>query len=337
MADWHGDWGFDNNVLKMVENSMAPYMIHMERYSPWPFTTKQGVPETPPNAFELIKLELEHFCAEHQNTKDQMPTNAELLYESCCVIFGCDSVSFSKRPATSTQSWLRDLLMSSESIVQQARIRPMKDNSKSRFTYLSINGKANIFEACSLEEQLLSYVDISKLIEPQISDEELQKEACSIVERMEASSPHPSEIFANFLISLINGSDHWLAAFRHRANLPSSSLYSPPYHETQRQGVAKSDTAVPNINPTGNSFTASDPTQPISNPDATAFGPWSGTKDGKAAAPSTFFVNEDNCYRKLVRELTRFVTITTSPRNPNRRIPTDAELQHQARWISFEE
>lgn len=24
MADWHGDWGFDDNVLKMVENSMAP-------------------------------------------------------------------------------------------------------------------------------------------------------------------------------------------------------------------------------------------------------------------------------------------------------------------------
>ncbi|KZL84393.1 homeobox and c2h2 transcription factor [Colletotrichum incanum] len=337
MADWHGDWGFDDNVLKMVENSMAPYMIHMERYSPWPFTTKQGVPETPPNAFELIKLELEHFSAEHQNIKDQTPTNAELLYESCCVIFGCDSVSFSKRPATSTQSWLRDLLMSSESIVQQARIRPMKDNSKSRFTYLSINGKANIFEACGLEEQLLSYVDISKMIETQISDDELQKEACNIVDRMEASSPNPSVTFANILKSLIKASDHWLRAFRQRANLPPSRLSSAPQFGTNSQELLKSDTAIPTIDAKGPSGSTPDLTQPTSSQDATAFGPGSGTKVGNAVAPSTFFVNEDNCYRKLVRELTRFVTITTSPRNPNRRIPTDAELQHQARWISFED
>ncbi|KAJ3943343.1 uncharacterized protein N0V96_006266 [Colletotrichum fioriniae] len=164
MADWHGDWGFDDNVLNMVENSVQPYLIHMERNSPWPFTTKQGVPETPPNAYELIKLELEHFSAEHQNTKDEIPTNAELL----------------------------------------------------------INGKACIFEACGLEEQLQSYVEISKLIEPQISDEELQREACNIVDRIEASSPNPSEIFTNFLFSIINGSSHWLAAFRHRTGLSPS-------------------------------------------------------------------------------------------------------------------
>ncbi|KAK2005884.1 homeobox and C2H2 transcription factor [Colletotrichum eremochloae] len=336
MADWHGDWGFDDNVLKMVENSMAPYMIHMERYSPWPFTTKQGVPETPPNAFELIKLELEHFAAEHQNAKDQMPTDRELLYEGCCVIFGCDSLSFSKRPATSTQSWLRDLFMSSETIVQQARIRPMKDNSKSRFTYLSINGKANIFEACSLEEQLLNYVEISKIIEPQVPDEDLQKEACNIVERMEASSRHPSKTFVNFLTSLINGSDHWLVSFRQRANLPPSRASSASQLRTQARELT-SATVILNTEHEGSSLSTPDLTQLTTGLGSAAFAPSSDTKGANAAAPSTFFVNEDNCYRKLVRELTRFVTITTSPRNPNRRIPTDAELQHQARWISFED
>ncbi|KAK2057291.1 homeobox and C2H2 transcription factor [Colletotrichum caudatum] len=334
MADWHGDWGFDDNVLKMVENSMAPYMIHLERYSPWPFTTKQGVPETPPNAFELIKLELEHFTAEHQVVKGQMPTEAELLYEGCCVIFGCDSISFSKRPATSTQSWLRDLFMSSEAIVQQARIRPMKDNSKSRFTYLSIKGKADIFEACSLEEQLLDYVEISKMIEPQVTDEDLQREACGIVEGMEASSRHPSGIFANFLMSLINGSAHWLAAFRRRANLSPSRPSSEPQTRAQSQEL-KSVTAAPNDDLKCPPLTTPDLLQPETGPGSAASAPSSGTKGGHPTAPSTFFVNEDNCYRKLVRELTLFVTITTSPRNPNRRIPTDAELQHQARWTHF--
>ncbi|KAK1990538.1 homeobox and C2H2 transcription factor [Colletotrichum falcatum] len=351
MADWHGDWGFDDKVLKMVENSMAPYMIHMERYSPWPFTTKQGVPETPPNAFELIKLELEHFSAEHQVAKDQTPTRAELLYEGCCVIFGCDSISFSKRPASSTQSWLRDLFMSSEAIVQQARIRPMKDNSKSRFTYLSINGKANIFEACGLEEQLLGYVEVSRTTAgPRVpDDEDLQREACDIVARMEASSPHPSETFANLLTGLINGSAHWLAAFRQRANLPPSRPSGAPHLGTPSR-EHESAAAVPDADPKGFFFFSSpstpDPARPAAGHPGTAAAsaPSSDAKAGHAAAaavaaaaPSSFFVNEDNCYRKLVRELTRFVTITTSPRNPNRRIPTDAELQHQARWISFED
>ncbi|GJC96361.1 homeobox and C2H2 transcription factor [Colletotrichum higginsianum] len=337
MADWHGDWGFDDAVLKMVENSMAPYMIHMERYSPWPFTTKQGVPETPPNAFELIKLELEHFSAEHLTTKDRTPTSAELLYESCCVVFGCDSLSFSKRPATSTQSWLRDLLMSSEPVVQQARIRPMKDNSKSRFTYLSINGKANIFEACGLEEQLLNFVDLSKMVEARLSDEELQSEACSIVERTEAASLHPSAAFASFLIDLIKGSSHWLAAFRQRANLPPSRASSTPRSDPK---APESSDPVPMMDSQQKpaSFNSTpDPTQPGNSPltataaaaAAAAFGPGSGIKGGtRPPRPRS---------SKLVRELTRFVTITTSPRNPNRRIPTDAELQHQARWISFEE
>ncbi|KAJ0155621.1 hypothetical protein CTA2_12863, partial [Colletotrichum tanaceti] len=361
MADWHGDWGFDDAVLKMVENSMAPYMIHMERYSPWPFTTKQGVPETPPNAFELIKLELEHFSAEHQTTRDRTPTAAELLYEGCCVIFGCDSLSFSKRPAaTSAQSWLRDLLVSSsEPVARQARIRPMKDNSKSRFTYLSINGKANIFEACALEEQLLSFVDLSTMVavavageeeeeeeeenekgekEARLSDEELQDEACNIVERTEAASPHPSPAFASFLVGLIRGSTHWLAAFRQRANLPPSRA-SGSAPQSGLKAPESSD-PIPMIDPNN----TPDPTRPANSPTAAVAavfgpgsGPGSGIKGADAAAPSTFFVNEDNCYRKLVRELTRFVAITTSPRNPSRRIPTDAELQHQARWISFED
>ncbi|OLN82435.1 Homeobox protein 4-like protein 4 [Colletotrichum chlorophyti] len=342
MADWHGDWGFDDNVLKMVENSMAPYMIHVERYSPWPFTTKQGVPETPPNAFELIKLELHHFSTEQQNTQDRMPTNAELLYESCCVIFGCDAISFSKRPATSTQSWLRDLLMSSEPIVQQARIRPMKDNSKSRFTYLSINGKANIFEGCGLEEQLLSYVEMSKMMEPQITDDDLQREACSIVERVEASSPNPSKTFTHFLFSLINGSTHWLAAFRQRADLPPSGPSAASLSGTRSEDFLSA--AAVNLNlstrrPDVLSRRTSDEIRAsTADPNGVSIGAESGDPDKVAgAAPSTFFVNEDNCYRKLVKELARFVTITTSARNPNRHIPSDAELQHQARWISFED
>ncbi|KAF9870922.1 homeobox and c2h2 transcription factor [Colletotrichum karsti] len=349
MEEWHGDWGFDDHVLTMVENSMAPYMIHMERYSPWPFTTKQGVPETPPNAYELIKVEVDHFASDYQSLNDRMPTNAELLYESCCIIFGTEPVSLSKRPATPASSWLRDLLMSSDVIVKQARVRPLKTARKSRITYLCINGKADIFDQCTLEEQLQSYVDISKLIEPEISDADLQREACSIVERLEATSMKPSETFTSFLHGLINESTHWLTAFRQRAELPPSQSAEAPTLDISNQDFLRTSITDPagNSYPTGmeSSSLVNSPSGGSNNPTDIGPGNLGANGVGSGLDPempgsstrTTFFVNEENCYRRLALSLKRFVKITTSSRNPNRHIPSDAELQHQARWISFED
>ncbi|CAK7202461.1 hypothetical protein SEUCBS139899_005184 [Sporothrix eucalyptigena] len=53
--------------------------------------------------------------------------------------------------------------------------------------------------------------------------------------------------------------------------------------------------------------------------------------------PSPFFLNDTNCYRRLARELTRFVNMVMSPNNPNSHVPTDVELQHQARWILYDD
>ncbi|TDZ54018.1 Homeobox protein 4 [Colletotrichum trifolii] len=330
MENWHGDWGFENHVLKMVENSVAPYMIHMERHSPWPFTTTQGVPETPPNAFELIKLELHHFAVEHQNLKGRMPTNAELLYESCCVIFGAEltCMSLARRPTSSTSSWLRDLLTSSEALVKQARTRPLKTAKMSRITYLSINGKGDIFEDCALEDQLRNYVEISKLIEPVVTDQDLQREACSIVGQMEAASPSPSETFAGFLTGLINASNHWLAPFRRRNGLPElPRSQAATLDVVSQEFLASAVTDVDEVPHTG-TFDGSAPGQAAEAADA----------EQDPSRPATaWFINQENCYRRLALELTRFVKITISPRNPNQHIPSDAELQHQARWISFED
>ncbi|KAF5708559.1 homeobox 4 [Fusarium mundagurra] len=55
---------------------------------------------------------------------------------------------------------------------------------------------------------------------------------------------------------------------------------------------------------------------------------------GKGGA---FFLTDVNCYRRLNRELTRFVTSIMSLNNPNCHVPTDAEIQHQARCIIFDD
>ncbi|KAI0161042.1 hypothetical protein GGR52DRAFT_157183 [Hypoxylon sp. FL1284] len=50
-----------------------------------------------------------------------------------------------------------------------------------------------------------------------------------------------------------------------------------------------------------------------------------------------YFINDTNCYRRLAQGLSRFVASTMSPNNPNRHVPTDEEMQYQARWLIYDD
>ncbi|CAN8103056.1 unnamed protein product [Discula destructiva] len=54
------------------------------------------------------------------------------------------------------------------------------------------------------------------------------------------------------------------------------------------------------------------------------------------AKHSHFFLNA-SCYRRLAWDLERFVAAAMSPNNPNRHVPTDEELKHQARCILYDD
>ncbi|KAH8734499.1 hypothetical protein BGZ61DRAFT_341931 [Ilyonectria robusta] len=345
MADWQGDWGFEDHVLDMVENSVPPYLIHYERNSPWPFTTKQVHPETPSNAFELIKLELEDFLTDHLNKSQCIPSDEALAYESCCIVLSSDVLSQSAE--TTAPSWLRDLLTSSEETTKRARLRPMKNHSTSWVTQLKIHGKGNIFETCSMENQLQNYVEISTMLGHQVGDSDLQLEAYSIVTRMEASSPHPCPWFQTFLAGLIYGSSGWLAPFRRRANLVSMIPQSAPRsdHSSEMQDIqattSSHESKIPRLGvlPTGTA-----PEDPIGKSldtvGTSTSVPVIGSNHGEPKIPPRampLLLNDDNCYRRLVRDLSRFVVSTISPRNPDSHVPTDEELQYQARWIMFQD
>lgn len=53
--------------------------------------------------------------------------------------------------------------------------------------------------------------------------------------------------------------------------------------------------------------------------------------------PGPYFLNDANCYRRLAKDLKRFAAATMSANNPSRHVPTDEELQHQARWIVYDD
>ncbi|KAI0097426.1 hypothetical protein F4776DRAFT_651146 [Hypoxylon sp. NC0597] len=59
--------------------------------------------------------------------------------------------------------------------------------------------------------------------------------------------------------------------------------------------------------------------------------------NGSSIKTGPFFINDTNCYRRLARGLSRFVATTMSPNNPNRHVPTDEEIQYQARWLIYDD
>ncbi|EXK36097.1 hypothetical protein FOMG_09286 [Fusarium oxysporum f. sp. melonis 26406] len=313
MADWKGNWGFDAATLDMVENHMPPYLIDYERNSPLPFSTQQGAPYSSTSAFELLQLELDYFYANYTDINHSIPSDETLHFEACCIIFGAE-MNY-QHPSTAT-SWLRDLIMGTQDIVNKARMTPMKSAARSRFSELKIHSKKDIFEDCKLETSLRQYVDMLQLLNLEIGDVELQKEACSIINHMPDASP----MFSQLLIGLVYGSTSWLASFRERVGLPPSEVVS----SNTQEGL------VPPLLSSGG-------LPAISSNDHEHWRPPSGSNSPPISLGQKIVsLNDGNMYRGLTRDLTRYVARTISPLNPTSHIPTDEELQYQARWIMYD-
>ena len=60
------------------------------------------------------------------------------------------------------------------------------------------------------------------------------------------------------------------------------------------------------------------------------------TKGKNVVKVGAYFFQDTNCYRRLARELLRYVNSCMSPNNPNCHVPSDEELQHHARCIIYD-
>ncbi|RGP78414.1 hypothetical protein FLONG3_3550 [Fusarium longipes] len=317
MADWKGNWGFDEFVLEMVENSMPPYLIDYERNSPLPFTTSQGAPYSSTSAFELLQLELDYFYSNYLDATYTIPSQETLHIEACCIVYGAEMSSSSTSQTAS--SWLRDLIMGTEHITTKARMKPMKSAARARLTELRIHSKSNIFEHCNLESSLKQYVDMLKLLNLEIGDDELQKEACSIISHQSDASP----MFTDLLMTLISGSTQWLVPFRLRAGLPVEEDTLPVVGNVESEEYLLEPDFLANLE-------ISHQTVPD---DINTMRPLSPSPFSSQKVVS---LNDGNMYRGFTRDLTRWVARTISPLNPTSHVPTDEEIQYQARWIEYD-
>ncbi|KAI0889208.1 uncharacterized protein GGS22DRAFT_153416 [Annulohypoxylon maeteangense] len=420
MADWKGDWGFEAPVLEMVENSIPPYLIHDERNTPLPYRASTGPPATPTNAYELLKIELQHWISGFTADHGRMPTDAEIQVEACSVIFGAETQLRPNRWETS--SWLRDLVVSAEEQARTAAFRPIRNPLDNRVTSLRINGKEDIFEACEFEQQMQDFVKAKQLLGLTAMDHELQVEACRIISRTEEKSSSTSEDIANWMLRLIYASPKWLENFKTRASLPrtedledvntrskdpktiDSTIHNysrlerelAEYLQEQRSmGIEPGDADLQRqariiIYDTDDGWnqTAADdkewlsrfrqrhsPSKTPATISTSSGSPISLRQQSKSSPPNQaaprdsqyvgplfdnlpscrdqpgihvsinnssiktgpFFLNDTNCYRRLAQGLNRFVAATMSANNPNRHVPTDEEIQYQARWLIYDD
>ncbi|WAO95749.1 Hypothetical protein NCS54_01338900 [Fusarium falciforme] len=364
MADWTGDWGFEPSVIEMLDNAIPPYLIHYEKNSPLPFSALAGPADTPSSAYELIKLEWEYYMRDYHNTHAEDLSDEKMRYEACLIIFGAEAIS--EDHPCSAPSWLRDLLMANHDIAEQARIQPMKQVTKSRMSPLKINGKKDIFEGCELEGSLCRYIGTHISLGLQLSDHDLQQEACHAISRLETPSPNPSKRFMEFLLRLIWDSTEWLGPLKERGRFYSEGEIAgegPHLLDPQQfpfgtsipielpnliAGLEQSET--PQL-PTSLLWTSAlETAQGSMQPFAEPFpSPWApamseSTFNSSHLNPAInsmtvtpFFLNDNNSYRRLTRELSRFVVSCMSPNNPNSHVPSDEELKYQARWILYDD
>ena len=315
-------------------------LIDYERSTPAPFGASNHPFGSPTTAYELIKIELDHSMQTHFDISGKMPDNASMQLEACRIVFASEVLS--TKQDTPSSSWLRDLIMSSQQIATEAKFGPLRLRNECRFSTLKINGRDNIFELCPLEAQLWTFAKAKEVTAVAITDENLQEEASKIVNYMEQISKTPSDVFANWLLKLIYVNTDWLQSFKTRAGSFMSDLPSNMQHEVS---LAYHSAPVLRPLPLRMDTIASPPLQTLPNvhidPATYHLARGLGTPQEETnlfpPTRSRMFINSANFFSWLVRDLARWTAATMSPNNPNCHIPTDEEIQHQARCIVYDE
>ncbi|KAF5975948.1 hypothetical protein FCOIX_7390 [Fusarium coicis] len=224
MNNWVGDWGFEDDILKTIEKALPPYLVELERGTPFPFAASGKPPDSPRSAYELITLELAYFISNHTDNTGSLPSHESLQLEACRIMFASE-VTFPEANLDShgSPSWFRDLLLSSDEIAQQARFAPIRSSTESRLSVLGVKGKNSLFEECPLESRLQAFMRDRRMRGlSEVSDGELQKEAGRIVMQMESELQTKPEFVANWLIGFLYKSTNWISDFRQRADLMST-------------------------------------------------------------------------------------------------------------------
>jgi hypothetical protein len=185
---------------------------------------------------------------------------------------------------------------------------------------------STIHNPSRLEFELAEYVRGQRSLGIQPTDADLQKQARIIIYEYDDGWNQTAA-----------DDPLWLPAFKQRHVLPGLNA-----------GALSNNAPLPiaDMAPDGGVWSQMQqsvtPSDTRSSADATQYSnPAICCNGARDASPSRtmgrYYLSDTNCYQRLARELKKWVASTTSPNNPNCHIPSDEELQHQARWVVYEE
>lgn len=316
---------------------------------------------SPPNGYELLKVEIEFFIQNYMDTLGKLPTNDDIQLEACRIIYAADATLYTEShtvPKNHGDSWLRDLIMSSEDIARRARFGPIRTAKDSRHCSLTINGKDYLFEQCPLESQLHTYVFAQRMQGVDLTDAQIQTQMSDIVRQMETISATPSDTFANWVVKGIYSGAAWLQDVKQRAGLSqsidvtglTSGVEAPQVTEEWTQMAQQSygptssndysmflgqGTSLLEFNGLLSHTESINNSTPLSVTGTGASPPTRITMFDNRERPKVLLPDDTNFFFIFEMELRRWVCASMSPKNPNCHIPSDEEMQHQARWIMY--
>ncbi|KAG9389021.1 Homeobox-KN multi-domain protein [Pyrenophora tritici-repentis] len=345
MASWQGDWGFDDSVTRLVETAIPPELIDWERSTLIPMKGSDPSWGTPPNAYELLKIEIEFFIQRTYDNEGHLPDNDAIQLEACRIIFAAETSSPTTTTAPHDISWLRDLIMSSPGITERARFQPVRTSRESRHFPLRILAKDHLFEQCPMEAHLQDFVLRQKVAGAVLDDAQLHHEACQIVRQMEQESSTPSDVFANWIVKGIYSGMDWLSNFKKRAAICETVGMTDLTNEFNLDTIfepswSRPSPLKPSVAPLDTQFPAQD-VPDIFSPlptfsEAPTVASTSVNRTDVHGRLRTLLPDDTNFYRIFDSDMRRWAASTLSPKNPNCHIPSDEEIQHQARWIMYD-
>ncbi|KAK7222828.1 hypothetical protein V2G26_010831 [Clonostachys chloroleuca] len=233
-------------------------------------------------------------------------SNEMLQEEACHIIRRMEKASI--LPCRYPADWLVRLVKSSTAWLsnfrQRAHLPPYVDADAPVDLLQATVGNIDIYTG--LERYLGDYIDSQRAIGIEPSSRELERKAHSFIYQ---DGLHHDKV----------DNSEWVANFKRRHD---QIHYGTTTLGTLNPGLSLHEVVPPNEQQPNLEI------QP--NDDSGSPGRF------EDLMTNTFFLNDTDCYRRLAQELTRFVTSTMSPNNPNQNVPTDAEIQYQARWIMFD-
>ncbi|MCJ1384577.1 hypothetical protein MMC17_007694 [Xylographa soralifera] len=375
MSDWKGDWGFEPHVLDHVENGMAPYLIHVERRTLLPYRGSQENAQSRLTTYDLIKMGLVDLVDE-KTTRGQSLTDYDLSVEARRILNSIDSTvenTSAQTPSWFNDLFLEVVVVDGEKSTKRhgmvhPRVRgldysvyvcPLERRLQSSVkSGKFIDNIPTDFELQNEASRVLFEIE---------ADSTLPCDAASSwFNYLIFSSTHWLSTFrsrADILPSIGDASgrsdlvnlclDHGLldaADLMHRLaeqctpiNIEIQDGPTPVVLPTNHQDLHWN---IFSCNTTSSIESNHDQQHPLLNNKPFLRKPLPlypqtltpVTLNRALTTPQYHsFSDYTNSYQRLTHKLSRFVASCLSPNNPAQHVPTDAEIQNQARWIIFDD